>query len=521
MAFSPSRTYRLRSAYFLLAFLSPFVFGYTPPATPNLPLSFEFLGSNAEAESTEFYNSQCDSNNFSWYGTDWFCAVGDPTNQVCYVKMAYHSSDVNNCQTYVPPEQPEPELISDTFTSTGGNNQNLIRKLELMRIQDFNQNHIDRQYQNTDLALSRQNNSLLSSLARSLQYANDNRSIVDAINTMRGSIVNQLDNNHVADYNYNFQQDEKEKVMFEREMGFIGTKLNYMHDTLESIDNKSGSGSGSGSDYSAVLDYIANSVGNLSTLSTISNNTSSIDGINNILSGQILSLLSKIANSDSGGGGNAQLEMQKLEMMMQQYLQLEKINTSLDSIKSNSGDSFDDSAILEHFTEANNQLSDIILRMRDIENAIGEVGNGNGSDTDSISENGCVSFQCTSNTPACYIARKEWEKSCSAISENNSNDDNVNSLTNQLSDFVNHPDSDIKNLDAGTVDIKQFTNHYNSLNGVNFGGSDTCPPPYVIDAKITTFTLDLTPFCDLATVIKFFLIAFASVASGLMIVKYH
>lgn len=110
----------LHKAGFFLALFSFPLFAYTPPATPNLPLSFEFLGSNAEAESTAFYNTQCDSNNYSWYGTDWFCAVGDPSNPVCYVKMAYFSSDVNHCQTYVPPEQPTPFLEPDTFTEKGG-----------------------------------------------------------------------------------------------------------------------------------------------------------------------------------------------------------------------------------------------------------------------------------------------------------------------------------------------------------------------------------------------------------------
>lgn len=515
MAFSPSRTYRLRSAYFLLAVLSPFVFGYTPPATPDLPLNYEFLGSNAESESLAFYNTQCDSNNFSWRGIDWFCAVGDPTNQVCYVKMAYHATDVNNCQdSSIDPDNPDPEEPDPNDPTL------VVKPFPDIPIPDS----IAHIFAALDSIYSASTNNIRQSKATTDavyyvgdQNASNSRMIADKID-FQGQATSGVMREMVNAINYNTDWTSQSQII-----------LAESNNLLKSIESKTGSSSVK--DYSSVLNYIANSVGELSSLPAIVNNTSSIPAITNILSGSILDYLGQIANaSGSGSGGNTQLEMQKLEMMMQQYLQLEKINSSLDTIKSDSGVS-DNSAILEHFEQANNQLSDIVLRMRDIENAIGksekgivdaiEKGLGDGSQNDSISENGCVSFQCTSNTPACYIARKEWEKSCSAIAENNSYNDGIDSLTNQLSDFVNHPDSDIKNLDAGTVDIKQFTNHYNSSNGVNFGGSDTCPPPYVIDAKITTFTLDLTPFCDLATVIKFFLIAFASVASGLMIVKYH
>ena len=165
-----------------LAVLAFPVSAYTPPATPNLPLTYEFTGLGAVAESTEFYNTQCDSNDFSWYGVDWACATGDPTNPVCIVKMAYHSTDANGCQDYIYPEIPNQNLTPDVLQEGSGDNKNLIEKLELMRIQDFNKNASDDKYQNTDLALSRQTNSLLNSLSRTLSYANDNRSIVDAIN---------------------------------------------------------------------------------------------------------------------------------------------------------------------------------------------------------------------------------------------------------------------------------------------------------------------------------------------------
>lgn len=489
MAFSPSSSHRLHTAYFLLvASFSANVLAYTPPATPNLPLFFEFTGANAVSESTDFYNSQCDSDSFSWYGVDWFCATGDPSNPVCQVKMAYHSTDVNSCQNSSPPLPPEPNLTPDVIQNGSGDNQKLIEKLELIRIGQFNKLVDDGLYQDTDLSLARQTNSLLSSLSRTLSYANDNRSVVDAINTWGATNWNESRNQFAQNNVYRTQQDADSKATFLQEMGYIGMKLNYMHDTLYSIDNKSGSGGGS-TDYTHILNGIADDLAYLK-----------FDIIGSLNS-------------------NAELERDLLA----------QLNAS---IKSLGGTPSDNSAIVDQLIDSNNSLSDITLRMRDIENAIGKSeqsivdaigngGSGSGSDPDAITENGCVTFVCSTNSPQCYIAKKEWESRCKASSDEIAAQNAIDSAKTSLDDFINSTDSDIQNLDAGTVDIKQFTNHYNSSNGVNFGGSDTCPPPYVVDAKITTFTLDLTPFCDLATVIKFFLIAFASIASGLMIVKYH
>ncbi|MCJ8301131.1 virulence factor TspB C-terminal domain-related protein, partial [Shewanella sp.] len=88
-----------------------------------------------------------------------------------------------------------------------------------------------------------------------------------------------------------------------------------------------------------------------------------------------------------------------------------------------------------------------------------------------------------------------------------------------LNDFLDHEDSDIKNIDAGTVDTSSFMNKYTTGAGFKAGVA-TCPAPYTVDVVITTFTLDLTPFCDLATVIRWFMVAFATVGAGLMIAKY-
>lgn len=475
-----------KAVIFLAAFGFP-ALAYTPPATPNLPLTYEFTGLGAVSESTEFYNTQCDSNDFSWYGVDWACATGDPQNPVCIVKMAYHSTDVNSCQNYTYPEPPNPDLTPDVLQNGSGDNQKLIEKLELIRIGQFNKLVDDGLYQDTDLSLARQTNSLLSSLSRTLSYANDNRSVVDAINTWGATNWNESRNQFAQNNVYRTQQDADSKATFLQEMGYIGMKLNYMHDTLYSIDNKSGSGGGS-TDYTSILNGIADDLA-----------YHKFDIIGSLNS-------------------NAELERDLLA----------QLNAS---IKSLGGTPSDNSAIVDQLIESNNSLSDITLRMRDIENAIGKSeqsivdaisksGGGTGSSPDSVTENGCLSFVCSTNSPQCYIARKEWEKSCSAKSQDSLNQSHVDGLAKQLDDFIKSPDSDIQNIDAGRIDTNALMNHYNSSTGFTVGGSSTCPPPFQVNAGIAEFTIDLSPFCDLAAIIRWFVIAFATVGAGLMISKY-
>ncbi|MBP7662320.1 MAG: hypothetical protein KA770_00445 [Shewanella sp.] len=475
----------LHKAGFFLALFSFPLFAYTPPATPNLPLSFEFLGPNAEAESTAFYNTQCDSKNFSWYGTDWFCAVGDPANPVCYVKMAYFSTDVNQCQAYVPPEQPTPHLEPDRFTEKGGSNQNLISKLELMRIQDFNKNYEDGQYQNTDLALSRQNNSLLSSLNRTLQYANDNRSIVDAINTWGATLKINDDSLALRDKEFWQTRHLKEDFNFSNQMGGITSYLgelnglqyniNEMNSSLKTIAGNSNGGGdgGSGINYTDLLYNLK------AELSSISNATSNLYGLSGNMSGQASNII-----------GNAHSDSAKEQAL------LTSLNESI--------------ASLEGSLEGSS---------KNIIDAI-EKGSGNGTAPDSISETGCAAFSCSSNTPQCYIARKEWERSCATAKADSDGKGLVDSLVSSVKEYNESPDSDIQNIDAGVINTDALLNKYTNANGFNAGGQQTCPAPLPLDIGIAVLHIDLSPMCDLAAVISWFVIATAMLSSGLAIAKY-
>ena len=484
----------LHKAGFFLALFSFPLFAYTPPATPDLPLSYEFLGSNAEAESTAFYNTQCDSNNFSWRGVDWACAVGDPANPICYVKMAYHATDVNKCQdsggTDPDPENPDPQN-PDPDSLQASNPHILHPTAFTTELRDI---HKDlgivydailkgaRQSSYTKTAINEQTSSIardLAELTRHVDLSGDG--IYTVLQEMRTDINAQT--NWVS---------QNQMILAESK------------NLLKSIDSKTGSGSGGGSDWPVdefltQIYRIGGSVGN------ISSNTSDLKGFHGTIQGM-----------------NGMLSY----IMPEQTNILKDINAS---IKSLGGTPSDNSAIVDQLVESNNSLSDITLRMRDIENAIGKseksivdaIGKGgDGTDPDSVSSTGCASFQCSSDSPSCFIARKEWERSCALSQTETDGKGLVDSLVSSVKQYNESPDSDIQNIDAGVINTDALLNKYTNANGFNAGGQQTCPAPLPLDIGIAVLHLDLSPMCDLAAVISWFVIATAMLSSGLAIAKY-
>ncbi|EHC03942.1 hypothetical protein Sbal625DRAFT_4372 [Shewanella baltica OS625] len=466
---------------FLIASFPAFS-AYTPPATPNLPLYFEFVGLNAEAEANEFRISQCDSDNFSWYSTGLICAVGDPTNPTCSVWMAYHSTDVNQCQTYVPPEVPEIPQVpygTDEFVNGSGNTSGLM---------EFFKARFDYDYSfNTELSsLVRSNrdantttNSLLQQMNSLLGKTFDNSNIVNAINSTGRILELRLNDirDNAADKNFWRVRHQLEDFNFSNQMGGITshlTELNGLQSNIQKIVQNT-SGSGSGQDYSQTLSDIS------TKLSFIKNSSSYLEGLSNSIDYAALDIVAG-AHSDSD----------------KEQALLTSLNESIASLQGSVGDS-----------------------SKNIVDAIGDIpSGGTGADPDAISETGCSAFTCTSNTPECYIARKAWERSCAATKNEADAQGLVDSLTASLREYNDSEESDIQNIDAGKVDTSALMNHYSNGNGFSSGGSSECPAPYVVDVVISTITIDLSPFCQLAAVIKWFVIAFATVGAGLMIAKY-
>lgn len=143
-----------------------------------------------------------------------------------------------------------------------------------------------------------------------------------------------------------------------------------------------------------------------------------------------------------------------------------------------------------------------------------ETCEGGGSKS-SVTENQCKAFECDGDAVVCYIARKEWAKNCEVedfLDDGGAGDEFATGIQ-QLID-----DNPIENIDAGTFNVDSVMNKYTGGNG--FQVNEGCPAPRNVDMSIASMTIDYQPFCDLATIINWFLISFALVGSALLIAKY-
>lgn len=472
----------LYKACLLLAISAPAYSAYTPPATPNLPLYFEFVGLNAEAEANEFRISQCDSDNFSWYSTGLICAVGDPTNPTCSVWMAYHSTDVNQCQTYVPPEVPEIPQVpygTDEFVNGSGDTSGLMEFLKARFDYDYSFNTELSSLMTSNRDANKTTNSLLQQMNSLLGKTFDNSNIVNAINSTGRILELRLNDirDNAADKNFWRVRHQLEDFNFSNQMGGITshlTELNGLQSNIQQLVQNT-SGSGNGQDYSQTLSDIS------TKLSFIKNSSSYLEGLSNSIDYAALDIVAG-AHSDSD----------------KEQALLTSLNESIASLESSLGDS-----------------------SKDIVDAIADIGSGGeGSNPDSISETGCTAFSCSTDSPECYIARKAWERSCAATKNQTDGQGIIDSLVSSVKDYNDSPDGDIQNIDAGSINTDALLNKYTNENGFNAGGQQACPAPLPLDIGITVLYLDLAPMCDLAAVISWFVIATAMLSSGLAIAKY-
>lgn len=170
--------------------------------------------------------------------------------------------------------------------------------------------------------------------------------------------------------------------------------------------------------------------------------------------------------------------------------------------------------------KANDKL---ILGIQNLAKAVSGAGSsggggGGGGDTDhgyddSVSAASCDAFECKGNAVVCYIAKKQWEEACGVEKAKR---DDIPKITDGIDKIINdHP---LDDLNAGTLNVDSVMNKYTQGGGLNV--SKACPAPDSVNAGIASFTLDYTPFCDLAKIIHFFIVAFALVGSALLIAKY-
>lgn len=144
----------------------------------------------------------------------------------------------------------------------------------------------------------------------------------------------------------------------------------------------------------------------------------------------------------------------------------------------------------------------------------GDGGDWSGSG-DSIVSDSCDSFACESHPVICQLAKEEWLKRCEVDDFLSSGGDG-SQIADGLQNFIDENPNEL--LEAGSLDVSKVMNKY--TNGEGLSTSATCPSPKSVDAGITTFQIDYTPFCDMAVIIKALIIIFSSVTSILLISKY-
>ncbi|MBO1271195.1 hypothetical protein J3L11_05965 [Shewanella sp. 4t3-1-2LB] len=471
MDFGAVSANRLCKAAFLLGLLSP-VFPsfaeYTPPATPGVKVTFQF---NDVEASKAFYASKCDSNNYSWHGMDngWFCAVGDPTNIVCIVDMTYDATDVNNCQNSGGNGDNGDGGDSGGGDSGGGDGSNTYPDPYFSPEAEF----YGAKSLYEGLKHIQTTNSIYLPEIRS-EIIKGSGSIVSAITALKNAVTsngisilatnNRLDDMMAADRGALSQLDSS----------IYSAQSNIVDAIKAGSGNSGGDGGNTGGTGDSDTDLLLNNI--MPMLGNMTGILSSIEAYSGI----------------SANGANT-------------FLGLDGMLGALIPAQSKS-------------------LSDINTNLADIKDLLangsggGEGGSGN---SDTATENGCETFTCTSNSPVCYIARKAWEESCKSKQATESQTGNVDSVISALKEFNNSDDSKISNIEAGTADLSNILNHYNDSNGFHVSGaSDTCPAPIPINTRLFSISLDMTPFCDLAGVISWFVVAFASVAAVLMFAKF-
>ncbi len=138
-----------------------------------------------------------------------------------------------------------------------------------------------------------------------------------------------------------------------------------------------------------------------------------------------------------------------------------------------------------------------------------------------LSAGDCVSFSCEGNAATCYLARKAWEESCQSKDLSGvigSGDELLNSLGDYNDQFTDEHGAYKGIYTDAEGSVSDLLKAYDESNGVNFDGQ--CPPPKHYDGGLFNFTIDLSPFCEMAYIIRACIMAAAAFGSFMMISKF-
>jgi transcriptional regulator with XRE-family HTH domain len=508
-------TYRLcKASYTLILSLSFFLFppsvsaSYNPPYPPRVEFVF-----NSESEATLFSDTECDSNSYSWYSIGMGCAIGDPSNVTCTVSMKYYNTDVNYCQGAVgpapPPNVPDP-IDYDRQVDGNGDNNYLLNTLQKYTQIELASDLTSQTYLSNIENSSRTSATLLKSILRT--SGKDDGGIISSIiasdSNARDRAEKLADKDFLTPY---LDRAELRDINFQRDnLQSGGSAARYSqeiaYDHLPKINQTIKDGN---SDIEFTMRRGFNS------LTDTNNWLDDIDVDTSLIATQTQRMANKLNTMRfvSGDDNKLRLLVEDSDVINSLNSQTTSLTTQLEQIIEKSQSETD------NFNAKAAQLQAALDAIRSNTSGGGTGGDGGeGGEGDSATENACSSFTCSSQTPACYLARKQWETDCAsqaALTDSGA----LGTFKTELTGFLEHADSSVENIDAGTVDTSSFMSKYTDGSGFS-ASSASCPAPYTVNIVITTITLDLTPFCDLANVIRWFLIAFSSVAAGLMVAKY-
>lgn len=236
---------------------------------------------------------------------------------------------------------------------------------------------------------------------------------------------------------------------------------------------------------------------------------------------------------------------------------VEAINNASDSITNNQSDLLDatqsinntlDTTIKDAISNSTNELEDInqtgfdgvVSSQEQVNQAVNALISQNAQDASklqndirgvrdsvdglagSVTASQCQSFNCTGVEAICYLAKKRWLDECQQQGIDTDFSDEGNNLRSALGQFSedakdnNGAYTGVYSNSPKTVDALLDT--FNESNGLNFESG--CPSPIDYDAGIATFSIDFTPFCDLAIFVRALLLTTVSYLVVMLFAKY-
>ncbi len=416
--------------------------------------------------------SQCSPDKFSWrpMGDVNTCFTGDPNNISCYYCMTYLATDVNQCQDSggdTGGGDGGDTGGGDGGDTGGGDGGDTGGQIRPGRVQSPD-------YFTDSQGNERNNNSLITQVQYSGEAISSNldriTNVVDSINTesIKANVANDYSNNHLSNINFNVSETNGLlDLIYKRQSVEISSSLDISSLLKEIKENDIQEGYKNSSQYWSISEKLSDSMGSLSQIKY------------HLESGTIGTPLANISDKVS----------EQFFIVSDMKSLLSDINESIKSLNSGGGDGGGDS------------------------------GGDSGGDKNDVYAVACEKFSCTKDSSVeCYIARNEWYKRC-RTQQAYSFDGELGALRSSIETFSSSGDSDVSKINKGTIDVMGKMDKYQNGNGFTTGASASCPAPYVQETPIGTIRVEFDALCEIGFLIRFFVIAFASIHSVMLIVR--